>query len=335
MNTQLYGLFPIRVGKLNGIRHVATPSVGYSYTPDFSKPVLGYDLDYFETITDVSNQEIIHDKFRGTLAGSTSRNERQSLNFSVNNVFQSKLLDGESEKKIDLLSWRLGTNYNFAANKFNLSNLTSSIRTGLSKTLKFDISMSHDFYKYDTESNQRINTIRTTNNVPNPRLINARIGTGFSFSGKRFNDSNISDIEIEIDTAAVDLLDDFGQNNRVKDNPKALSGSQLWNTNINLSYAYNAANPENIIKTFWMNTNTTIQPTKNWRIQHSARFDLVNQSLVSQSFSIYRDLHCWEMSISWTPGGYGQGLYLRINVKSPSLRDLKIEQRGGNNKIKD
>jgi hypothetical protein len=78
-----------------------------------------------------------------------------------------------------------------------------------------------------------------------------------------------------------------------------------------------------------MNTNTTLQPIPNWRIQHNARFDLENQSLVSQSFSIYRDLHCWEMSISWTPGGYGQGIYLRINVKSPTLKDLKIEERGG------
>jgi hypothetical protein len=103
----------------------------------------------------------------------------------------------------------------------------------------------------------------------------------------------------------------------------------LWNTNVSLSYSYNAANPTNIVKSFWMNTNTTLQPTPNWRIQHNARFDMINQSLVSQSFSIYRDLHCWEMSISWTPGGYGQGIYLRINVKSPTLKDLKLEERGG------
>jgi hypothetical protein len=35
------------------------------------------------------------------------------------------------------------------------------------------------------------------------------------------------------------------------------------------------------------------------------------------------------MSINWTPNGYGSGFYLKINVKSPTLRDLKLEQRGG------
>ena len=329
LGTQLYGLFPIKFGKVNGLRHVASPSIGYSFTPDFSQSLLGYDFGYYSTIIDSSNEEISHDKFSGTSAGSTPRSERQSLNFSLNNVFQTKFGEGESAKKIDLLSWRVSSNYNFAKDEFNLSNLRSSIRTGLSKTLKLDISMTHDFYEFDSDNNTRINNIRTTNNIPIPRLINARLGTGFTFSGKRLKSFETADADVETDSTTINKLDDFGQNNRIKDSPRSLSGSQLWSTNINFSYAYNAANPTNISKTFWMNTNTTIQATPNWRVQHSARFDLVNQSMVSQSFSIYRNIHCWEMSISWTPGGYGQGLYLRINVKSPTLNDLKLEQRGG------
>ncbi len=329
MSTQLYGLFPLKFGKVNGLRHVASPSIGYSYTPDFSKPLLNRDLKYFATITDSSGAEIKHDRFKGTLAGSTSQSERQSLNFSLNNVFQTKIVDGESERKIDLLSWRLSTSYNFAADDFKLANLTSSIRTGLSKLLKLDISLTHDFYKYDIENNKRINTILISNKIPKPRLINARFSTGFKFSGKRLKSSIAPEIDIISDTSSINDLDDFGQNIDLKQNPKQIGGGQLWNTNVSLSYSYNAANPSNIIKSFWMNTNTTLQVTNNWRIQHNARFDLENQSLVNQSFSIYRDLHCWEMSISWTPGGYGQGLYLRINVKSPTLKDLKLEERGG------
>ncbi|MEE9574038.1 MAG: putative LPS assembly protein LptD, partial [Candidatus Neomarinimicrobiota bacterium] len=329
IGTQLYGLYPLKFGKVNGLRHVASPSIGYSYTPDFSRPLLNHDLKYFTTITDSSGNEIKHDRFRGTLAGSTSQSERQSLNFSLNNVFQTKIVEGESERKIDLLSWRLSTNYNFAAEEFQLSNLRSSIRTGLSKSLKLDISLTHDFYKYDIENNKRINSILLSNNIPKPRLINARFSTGFKFSGKRLKSSIAPETAIISDTSSINDLDDFGQNIDLKQNPKQIGGGQLWNTNISLSYSYNAANPTNIVKSFWMNTNTTLQVTTNWRVQHNARFDLENQSLVSQSFSIYRDLHCWEMSISWTPGGYGQGLYLRINVKSPTLKDLKLEERGG------
>jgi len=227
------------------------------------------------------------------------------------------------------LSWRFSTNYNFAAEEFKLSNLNSSIRTGLSKSIKLDISLTHDFYKYDFENNKRINSILISNNIPKPRLINARFSTGFKFSGKRLKSAIIPINELIADSSSVNDLDDFGQNVDLKLSPKQMGGGQLWNSNIRLSYSYNAANPTNVIKSFWMNTNTTLQVTQNWRIQHNARFDLENQSLVSQSFSVYRDLHCWEMSISWTPGGYGQGIYLRINVKSPTLKDLKIEERGG------
>ncbi|MCJ7800971.1 MAG: hypothetical protein MUP82_01285, partial [Candidatus Marinimicrobia bacterium] len=261
MGTQLYGLFPIRIGKMNGIRHVASPSIGYSYTPDFSKQLFGYDLNYFTTITDSSENEIQHDRFRGTLAGSTSQRESQSLNFSLNNVFQTKIIKGESEQKVDLLSWRLSTNYNFAAEEFKLSNLTSSIRTGLAKALNLDISLTHDFYKFDFEDNKRINSFQMSNNIPKPRLINARFSTGFKFSGKRIKSSIIPENDLIADTSGVNDLDDFGQNIKLRQNPKQIAGGQLWNTNVSLSYSYSAANPTNIIKSFWMNTNTTLQPT--------------------------------------------------------------------------
>jgi hypothetical protein len=103
----------------------------------------------------------------------------------------------------------------------------------------------------------------------------------------------------------------------------------LWSTSASFSFAYNNANPNNSQKTFWMSSNSTIQLTQNWKIQYNARFDLIEQNLVSHTFSVYRDLHCWEMSINWTPSGYASGLYLRLNVKSPNLSDLKFEQRGG------
>ena len=141
--------------------------------------------------------------------------------------------------------------------------------------------------------------------------------------------SELSNEDAETDTSGTDDLDDFGQNIDFRENPKQISGGQLWSTNVSLSYSYNASNPNDIAKTFWANTNTTIQATPNWRIQHNARFNLVDKTLVSHSFSIYRELHCWEMSLSWTPSGYGKGVYLKINVKSPTLRDLKIEERDG------
>ena len=52
MNTKAYGLFPIKIGKIRSIRHVASPSIGYSYSPDYTKELFGKDLGYFEEYTD-------------------------------------------------------------------------------------------------------------------------------------------------------------------------------------------------------------------------------------------------------------------------------------------
>jgi hypothetical protein len=41
-------------------------------------------------------------------------------------------------------------------------------------------------------------------------------------------------------------------------------------------------------------------------------------------------LHCWEASFQWSPLGYRPGYFLRVGLKSPQLRDVKIERhRGG------
>ena len=330
--TQVYGLIPIRIGALQSIRHVISPSLGYTYSPDFSKPVFGWDPGYIVGLEAPNGEIIKHDRFKNTMAGGTPQSERQSLNASMNNVFQAKIGEGENEKKVDLLSWQMSTNYNFAAEEFHLSNLRSSLRTKLAKILNLDLSLTHDFYKYDKENKTRLNSYqRNSNGIPVPRLINVRLSTGFRFEGKRFQGLSQPAVDTSsvADTTTFSELDDFGQTNQLEKVAKPLEGGQLWSTNLNLSYSYNNVNPTNPIKTFWLNSNTSVQVTNNWRVQHNARFDLIEKSMVSQSFSIYRDLHCWEMSISWTPGGYGKGFYLKINVKSPALKDLKIEDKSG------
>jgi hypothetical protein len=78
-----------------------------------------------------------------------------------------------------------------------------------------------------------------------------------------------------------------------------------------------------------MRLNLKVNLTKNWSIGYRANFDLLNKKIISQDFSVERDLHCWQLSFSWTPSGYNKQYFLTIHVKSPTLRDLKYEERGG------
>ena len=100
MNTQIYGLLPTKIGKTEAIRHVISPSIGYSYRPDFSKDVFGFDPGYYQTIQQDNGEIAYFDRFSGTLAGGTPRGESQTLNLSVNNIFQAKVVDDDIEKRL-------------------------------------------------------------------------------------------------------------------------------------------------------------------------------------------------------------------------------------------
>ena len=73
MNTQVYGLFPIKLGNIQAIRHVVSPSIGYSYRPDFSKEVFGSNPEYYQAIKQDNGEVVYFDRFAGTLAGGTPR----------------------------------------------------------------------------------------------------------------------------------------------------------------------------------------------------------------------------------------------------------------------
>ena len=329
-NTQIYGLFSIPIGPVKAIRHVISPSIGYSWTPDFSKPFFGNDLGYVLTEEDSLGNEIFHDRFAGTMAGGTPRSERKSMNFGLNNIFQAKVKKGDKEKKVDLLNWRMNSSYNFAADSMKLANLRSSVRSKIAGKLNLDLSMTHDFYRFDKDLNRRMADFnKNDNGIIYPRLTNARLSTGFRLSGMPWGDPKETE-GTDQDTTEVDEdLSGPGLVNPLKNMRNTLGNKKSWNSNISISYTYSATDPSKPKKTFWANTTSTFNVTSKWRVSYRARFDLIQRDLVSHSFSIYRDLHCWELSLNWTPSGLGQGINFKLNVKSPTLRDLKIEKRGG------
>ena len=330
-NTKLYGLFAIPFGPIKVIRHVASPSIGFSWSPDFSEPLFGYDFGYFDDYQNPLNGEVVkHDKFAGTMAGSTPSNEQKNINFSINNIFQAKSLVKEEVKKIDLFSLRMSSSYNFSAEKYKLSNLRSSLRSKIFGKLNIDLSTTHDFYGYDSQTGARVEKFqKNRQGIISPRLTNARLSTGFRLNGKFKNDSE-EDLSSSTDSSGVENdLDGPGLENPINSFKNSIKSGNIWSTNISLSYSYSAYNPLNTNKTFWINTSSNINLSKNWKIAYRARFDMVKRDLVSHNISVNRDLHCWELSLNWTPGGIGQGVYFRLNVKSPTLKDLKLEKKGG------
>jgi hypothetical protein len=88
----------------------------------------------------------------------------------------------------------------------------------------------------------------------------------------------------------------------------------------------NKANPSTVTRTFGVNVSGNLRVSRNWNAGYRARYDILERTMVSQSFSFTRDLHCWEMRFEWTPDGPAAGYFFIIQVKSAALRDIKVQR---------
>jgi lipopolysaccharide assembly outer membrane protein LptD (OstA) len=68
--------------------------------------------------------------------------------------------------------------------------------------------------------------------------------------------------------------------------------------------------------------------TPGWSIEYNAYYDLLDGSFVNQSYTLRRDLHCWEAVFVRNVSDVDTGFYFRINIKE--LPDIKIEQHVSN-----
>tara|TARA_B100000963_G_scaffold189109_1_gene164545 strand:+ start:2748 stop:6002 length:3255 start_codon:yes stop_codon:yes gene_type:complete len=296
ISTKVYGILPFKVGNFQSIRHVMSPRIGFSYSPDYLR-----NDNYFQEFNDE-----YYDYFSGTLIGSTPKTSSKKINLSISNVFQAKKNKDGEEEKIDLFSLRMNTGYDINKNEFKLSNLNSSLRSSLKNGTNIDINFTHDFYEFDKDSNFRINELRSL-----PRLTGVRLSTNFMLKGK----DNNNEQQREFSDETKNFLNDFSSN--------------VWQSRLGVSYTINKINPENKIENFWLNTNTSINVTSNWKLNYNARFNLIDNNIVRHNLTLYREIDCWELFVDWTPNGYARGLYFRLNLKSDILQDLKVEQKTG------
>lgn len=290
--TKIYGVLPLGVGKIESIRHVISPRVSYTYSPGY----LNND-NYFIDIDD----EMI-DIFQGSLIGYTPRNSSKRASIGLGNIFQAKTLSENSKsEKIDLFSLQMNTSYNFEAPEFKWSLINLNLRSKY-KRLNFDLSTTHDFYKFDPSTSSR------SNKIGSPRLTSLKFSSSVNLSGKIKNSLLLNESKYSF----IDEISNAG-----------------WNSNVGISFIQNKMNPNNESKTFWINANNSFQASKNWKIKHSIRYDFINKKTVRQNLSMYREIDCWEFYADWVPSGYAKGFYLRLNLRSDMFKDLKIEKRSG------
>jgi len=100
-----------------------------------------------------------------------------------------------------------------------------------------------------------------------------------------------------------------------------------WNLSFNYSFSYN----NNIVNTNTTNTvmlSGDVSITDKWKIQYSTTYDLRALKLTGvPQFTIYRNLHCWDLNVQWVPFGYYKSYNVTLKVNAAILQDLKLSKR--------
>ncbi|MFI3266661.1 MAG: putative LPS assembly protein LptD, partial [Rikenellaceae bacterium] len=334
-STSVYGMYTVKNPNswLKAVRHMMTPSISVSYRPDFGQDKYGY----YETVqSDADGSTTTYSPYESSMYGVPSSGESASLSFSLQNSLEMKVRserDTSGVKKISLIdNFSLSGSYNFLADSLNLSTIALSFRTTLTKSLGLNVSATLDPYQVSS-TGTRINKFMWSDGKIG-RLSSVSTSFGYSFNSKGSNSTpSVNDInsQISVPSAYTDPYNTDEYNNLDPNQKRMLMTSSYydfdipWNIGFNYSFSFsNTGVSRSVTQTLGFNGSVNLTPK--WGIAFNGGFDFEMQTLTPGTFTLSRDLHCWQMSFSWIPTGYRQSWGFTISAKSSLLQDLKYEK---------
>lgn len=368
-NTTLYGFYkPSKAvfgDKIEMIRHVFTPSVTFSYAPDFGAERYGFWKTYVKTDEDGNVSVVEYSPYSNSLYGVPSRGKTGSVSFDVSNNVEMKIKsdkDSTGVKKVSLID-ELGASlsYNLAAKTKQWSDLSTRIRLKFGKSYTLNINARFATYAYEFDKNGNVvegnrtewsygrfgrfqgmskNISYTFNNNTFKtwkEKLNKLFGRGTA------EDEDVEDEEGE-DTENTDEESGSGKSKK-KEREQAASGldadgymkfSMPWSFTV--SYGLNMAEDRSAginIKTMrypykftqTLNFSGNIRISNNWNINFSSGYDFTMRDLSMTTVNISRDMHCFTMSCGLVLGPF-TSYNFSIRANASTLTDaLKYDKR--------
>ena len=335
-STTVYGMYDFtkkkRDRKIQAIRHVLTPSIGFSYTPDFGDFKYGY---YKSLQRDSLGTTQTYSPYAQNAYSVPSSGRNMSMNFSLSQNLEMKVLskrDTSGVKKIKLIDeLRISGSYNFLADSMRLSTIPISFRTTLFGNFGINLSATLDPYRL-TPDGKRINKLFFPG-----RIVSTGWSFGYTFKSRDDRSQTaINDITSIPPEYMNPFYDPYGTMDPVLRRQYMAQTyydfSLPWNFGFNytVNYSITTGNyppkgyKKNVTQTVGFNGSLNLTPKMG--ITFQGGYDIKANRLTTSSVSITRDLHCWQMSFSWIPFGTYRSWSFNIGVKAASLSDLKYDK---------
>ena len=369
-NTKLYGFYKPLIGKkVQMIRHVFTPSVSYTLTPDFGHSRYGYYKSYTYTDAQGEVRTVDYSPYAGSIYGVPSKGRSGSISLSVSNNVEMKVnskRDSTGVRKISLIDELGGSiSYNMAAKTKPWSNLSTRLRLKLTKNYTFSLNSVWATYAYEFNENGRVIVGDRTEWSYGRFGRFQGMSQNFSYTfnngtwkqwqekfdklfkrGKGEEDEADSDASDKVQSAPNKKGNDSPSSGNKGDVKLDEDGYMAFNIPWSFSVSYGVTMREDTqakIKeknmrypyklTQNMNFSGNIKISNKWNINFSSGWDFMDHELTTTTMNVSRDLHCFNMSCGIVLKPY-RSYNFSIRANSAMLADaLKYDQRsssGGN-----
>lgn len=343
MSTRVYGLFQFgKHRRIQAIRHVVSPSVSASFSPEKGTYFNGYrTLTYTDREGIVRTQE--YNIYQGMGTGSPpGKGKTASLSFSLGNNFEAKMRDltdttGTGTKKVKLIDQlNFNTGYNFLAEEFKMNNVGVTMSTSIFGKLGINANANFDPYAMlvdETHKNgARINKFAFTEGQGLLRMDRGSVSLSYSLSGDGKIEGNDG-----AQQAGGNPADHY---TRIYYHPvtgEYIPGGWLyymnpnvpWSVNFNYSYNFkkgyqwaNGKETANNSHTQTLGLSGNVQLTPRLSMQMNTGFDLMALKMTTTQVSANYDLHCFNIRVSWVPNGQWESWTFQIAANAAALADL-------------
>ena len=342
MSTRLYGMYNFgKFHKVQALRHVISPSVSMSFSPEKGKAFNGWrTLNYIDTLGVQKSYD--YNIYQGQINSAPGKGRSATMSISIGNNLEAKVRDmsdttGKGSKKVKILDqFNISTGYNFLADSLKMNNVGISMSTSIFGKLGINGNMNFDPYAID-ERGQRVNKYNIVENGVPLRLTNVSGSLSYSLSGKGTVKGNDGSKSSGGEGGSGNAADYY---RRIYYHPltgEYIPGGWLYYTNpnvpwsVNFNYnfsmnrSYSYANnllskKDNITQTLGVQGN--VQLTPKMSIQAQSGWDFTAMKMTTTQFSFRYDLHCFNISVSWVPSGMYQSYSFLISANAAALADL-------------
>ena len=161
LSTKIYGFWvpnrKIFGDKIQAIRHVFTPTVNFSYAPDFGASRYGYWETYQKTDADGNVSLVSYSPYQNGLYGVPGKGKSGNISFTLGNNIEMKVKsdkDSTGYKKLSIIdAFDINMSYNTAAKVRPWSDMNINLRLKWWKNYTFNMNAVFATYAYEMDDN--------------------------------------------------------------------------------------------------------------------------------------------------------------------------------------